>query len=70
MDFYIKEWPDQTASLMTTAGQRLFDFKSVGSALEACGNCYGISKHKVIPALTIDTNHRPSSARMVSVNIA
>ena len=52
MNFYIKEWPDQSACLMTAAGQRLFTFKSVDSALAACGEWYGINKNKIIPAFT------------------
>ncbi len=57
MNFYIKEWPDRSASLMTVTGKRLFTFKSVESAMTACGDWYGISKNKIIPALTINTLH-------------
>ena len=52
MNFYIKEWPDRTASLMTAAGQRLFTFKSIDSAMAACGDWYGINKNRIIPTLT------------------
>jgi len=61
MNFYIKEWPDRSASLMTAAGRQLFTFKSVDSALAACGDWYGINKNKIIPALTICSPHIPHS---------
>ncbi len=33
MRFFIKEWPDQTATLMTDAGQVIWSFDSVQSAI-------------------------------------
>lgn len=50
MNFYIKQWPDSSASLMTAAGQRLFNFKNIESALAACGDWYGITPNRVISA--------------------
>lgn len=60
MNFYIKEWPDRSASLMTAAGRQLFTFKSIDSALTACGDWYGINKNKVIPAINLNAG-RPRS---------
>jgi hypothetical protein len=35
---------------MTAAGHRLFNFKSIESALAACGDWYGITPDRIIPA--------------------
>ncbi len=66
MNFYIKEWPDKTASLMTAAGHQLFSFKNIDSALTACGDWYGTNKNKIIPALTVCTPNAQQSASLVS----
>lgn len=65
MNFYIKEWPDRSASLMTAAGRQLFTFKNVDSALTACGDWYGINKNKIIPALTNCTTQLSHSQSQV-----
>ena len=39
MNFYIKEWPDNTATLMTEYGRVVWTFTSVEEAEEAAGNC-------------------------------
>ncbi len=39
MNFYIKEWPDNTATLMTEYGRVVWTFASVEEAEEAAGNC-------------------------------
>ena len=49
MEFYIKEWADKSATLITRAGHQLFTFKNVESALTACGEWYSINAHHVIP---------------------
>jgi len=70
MNFYIKEWPDSSASLMTAAGRQLFNFKNVDSALTACGDWYGINKNKIIPALTICTPQLSQSPNPISASNA
>ncbi len=49
MEFYIKEWSDKTASLVTRDGYRLWTFASVDSALTACRDWYRVSEERVIP---------------------
>ena len=66
MNIYIKEWPDRPASLMTAVERRLFTFKSVDSALTACGDWYGINKNKIIPALTICTPQLSQSRKSIT----
>ncbi len=50
MRFYIKEWADKSASIITAHGQRLFTFSSVESALIACARSYNITDAQVIYA--------------------
>ena len=38
MNFYIKEWPDNTATLMTERGQVVWIFSSIEEAEEAADN--------------------------------
>lgn len=42
MVFYIKEWPDGHATLMTDTGTVLWTFASVGDAQSACHDWYNI----------------------------
>ncbi len=49
MNFYIKEWADKSATLITRTGHHLFTFKNVESALTACSEWYGINAQHVIP---------------------
>lgn len=51
MAFYIKEWADKSATLITREGHHLFTFKNVDSALIACGTWYGVTANHVIPHL-------------------
>lgn len=55
MAFYIKEWADRSATLITREGHHLFTFKNVESALTACGKWYGVGASHVIP-------HSPSES--------
>lgn len=48
MTFYIKEWADKSATLVTAAGHHLFSFKDVASALAVCGQWYGVTADHVI----------------------
>lgn len=48
MEFYIREWADKTASLITRDGYRLWTFASVDSALAACREWYRVSEERVI----------------------
>lgn len=36
MRYYIKEWPDQTASLIAEDGYALDTFKNINDAVEVC----------------------------------
>lgn len=36
MQYYIKEWPDQTASLIAEDGHQLDTFVNIYDAIEAC----------------------------------
>jgi len=56
MAFYIKEWADKTATLMTREGHHLFSFRDVESALGACGKWYGIDASHVIPHIHPEPN--------------
>lgn len=46
MTFYIKAWPDNTATLMTEIGQILWTFPSVEEAAQACQEWYDINSVK------------------------
>jgi hypothetical protein len=48
MSFYIKEWPDNTATLMTEGGRVVWIFPSVEEAEEAAENCGEIANAKKI----------------------
>ena len=41
MVFYLKVWPDETATLMTQMGQILWTFPTVEEALAVCREWYG-----------------------------
>lgn len=58
MSFYIQEWADRSATLITREGHRLFSFRDVASALQACGQWYGVSERHVIP------HQEPSASRL------
>ncbi|MFQ5488743.1 MAG: hypothetical protein ACE5ET_09915 [Gammaproteobacteria bacterium] len=45
MTFYIKAWPDNSATLMTELGQILWTFPTLDDALNACRDWY--SMHEV-----------------------
>lgn len=36
MQYYIKEWPDHSASLIAEDGYTLDTFESIGEAIDAC----------------------------------
>lgn len=42
MNFYIKTWPDDTATLMTANGQVLWSFHSLDDAVSVCREWYGL----------------------------
>lgn len=60
MAFYIKEWADRSATLITRKGHHLFTFKNVDCALTACGKWYGVSANHVIPHRHPETGGRPA----------
>jgi hypothetical protein len=45
--FYIKEWRNGTATLMTSHGRLLWTFPSVASAQDACQRWYQIETERV-----------------------
>lgn len=47
MFFYIKEWPDKTATLMAKNGAVLWTFPSVGEAQQVCRDWYQVHKEDV-----------------------
>lgn len=46
MNFYIKTWPDDTATLMTDNGQVLWSFHSLNDAVSACREWYNLNDIK------------------------
>ena len=42
MKFFIKEWSDDTATLMTEHGQVVWTFSSVQEAVEGCAEWVGV----------------------------
>jgi len=49
MNFYIKEWENRTATLMTDTGQVLWTFPSKAEAYEVCREYYAIQFGRHIP---------------------
>ncbi|GMQ88400.1 MAG: hypothetical protein BMS9Abin08_1643 [Gammaproteobacteria bacterium] len=47
MEFYIREMPDGTATLMTRDGLYLFTFRNLDSARRACEDWYRMHGHEV-----------------------
>ncbi len=54
MKFFIKRWPDDTATLMTESGQVIRTFGSMQEAIEGCSEWIG------------DNDRIPASARACS----
>lgn len=46
MNFYIKTWPDDTATLMTDNGQVLWSFHSLDDAVTVCREWYNLNDIK------------------------
>lgn len=46
MNFYIKTWPDDTATLMTDNGQVLWSFHSLDDAVSVCREWYNLNDIK------------------------
>lgn len=53
MDFYIKEWPDDTASLLTEDGQVIWTFSSVEDAKSACNDLHFMNRQQSARPYTI-----------------
>ena len=47
MFFYIKEWPNKTATLMTEGGAVLWTFHSAEEALQVCRDWYQVHEENV-----------------------
>lgn len=45
MYFFIKEWPDKSATFMTDTDQVLWTFTSLAEARQACRNYYAVRIH-------------------------
>jgi len=67
MEFYIKEWEDKTASLITRDGHRLWTFASVESALTACREWYRISEDRVISDFHETSNNQTLTCSTCSI---
>lgn len=67
MDFYIKEWGDKTASLITRDGHRLWTFASVDSALAACREWYRVSEDRVIHGFYDEPNNQTLTCSTCSI---
>ena len=67
MDFYIREWADKTASLITRDGHRLWTFANVDSALTACREWYRVSEERVIPDHYESTGHQSLTCSTCSI---
>ena len=48
MTFFIKEWQDKSASLMTTNGYVLWTFESLDAARKVCQEWYQVSDDNVL----------------------
>ena len=46
MNFYIKEWPNKTATLMSDNGIVLWTFTNVDTALQVCKEWYGFHENR------------------------
>ncbi len=46
MTFYIKEWPDNTATLLTDSGRVVWTFISVEEAADGCYDIAACEKHR------------------------
>ena len=53
MNFYIKEWPDNTASLLTDDGQTIWTFSSVDEAKSACEDLHLMNRQQTPRPYTI-----------------
>jgi len=42
MNVYIKEWPNKTATILTSNGQVIWTFSSVAEARQVCADWHGI----------------------------
>ena len=47
MNFYIKTWPDDTATLMTDNGQVLWSFHCLNDAVSAAREWYAMNDDKI-----------------------
>jgi len=54
MEFYIREMPDGTATLMTRDGLYLFTFRNLDSAQRACEDWYRVHGHEPGETTSID----------------
>ena len=50
MKFFIKRWPDDTATLMTESGQVIWTFSSMQEAIQGCTEWAGAHDHTPEPA--------------------
>ena len=47
VNFYIKTWPDDTATLMTDHGQVLWSFHCLNDAVAACHEWYAMNEDNI-----------------------
>jgi hypothetical protein len=70
MNFYIKEWPDETVTLLTEFGRVVWTFASVEEALEICHDIEVCEKPKysVNPTSSWPTRSHPGLRIMKASN--
>lgn len=53
MNFFIKTWPDDTATLMTASGEVLSLYCSLDDAVSVCREWYGLNGVKTDCSITV-----------------
>ncbi len=67
MKFYIKEWNDQTVSLMTEQGNVLAYFSSISEALAACNEWYMYNNNEPRHEVKIHSNNLTQQYNMADI---
>lgn len=62
MKFFIKKWPDDTATLMTESGQVIWTFSSMQEAIERCAEEWTGADDEIPAAGGIDFEDRFDNA--------
>jgi len=62
MKFFIKKWPDDTATLMTESGQVIWTFSSMQEAIQRCTEEWAVANDETPPAGGNDFEDRFNNA--------